>query len=242
MCSRYRFAASNLDAQKHIAGYDRLLQTLETDDRPRSDFVKACLGRLGLKVNTQNVTQPALSSIHLSSSDKVHVKAITKSWANTLDIHDGTTYLQGEHDAFAIDRPDALTLSTLEATLPSVVTNAVHGVLDTLKSLAVTEQSGQVTVTAHTSNNGQDRAIDYDSAVKKLVLHESDLPSKVDTPYFDHKAYFAALAEINDDMNTHARPDSANSFGQTLLYGEVVTSTNTLLEKYVVFELICARH
>lgn len=63
-----------------------------------------------------------------------------------------------------------------------------------------------------------DKLIDYTTLPKRLVTHSTSIPSNKTTPSFSQPAYFSALG-----------PNS--TFGKILLYGEVVTSTSTLLEK-----------
>lgn len=58
-----------------------------------------------------------------------------------------------------------------------------------------------------------------------LVVHEDSWPKEVDTPSFQHDLYFENLRRFHK-----IEPDSGD-WGRILLYGEVVTSTNTILEK-----------
>ena len=73
-----------------------------------------------------------------------------------------------------------------------------------------------------------DKIIDYDRVIKKVIMHEGELPSSRETPCFNHHGYYANLAHYHSKC-----ANSEPEFGKYLLYGEVVTSTNTLLEKYV---------
>ena len=75
-----------------------------------------------------------------------------------------------------------------------------------------------------------DRILDYNKVIKQLVVHESEGPLNKETPYFNHHAFFASLNHYNGKFR-----DTTGEFGKYLLYGEVVTSTNTMLEKYVHF-------
>lgn len=71
-----------------------------------------------------------------------------------------------------------------------------------------------------------DKIIDYDRVIKKVIMHERELPSGRETPCFNHHGYYANLAHYHSKC-----ANSEPEFGKHLLYGEVVTSTNTLLEK-----------
>ena len=66
-----------------------------------------------------------------------------------------------------------------------------------------------------------DRIIDYNKIVKRLASHKQDLPSAKETPYFNHRAFFSNLMNYG----------SQAQFGKFLCYGEVVTSTSTMLER-----------
>lgn len=75
------------------------------------------------------------------------------------------------------------------------------------------------------ASNPSEGIIDYQEVVKRLVVHD-DLPSSKLTPYFNHHAFYANLRQYQSDSR-----EGASEFGSNLLYGEVVTSTNTILEK-----------
>ncbi|CAZ80073.1 unnamed protein product [Tuber melanosporum] len=69
------------------------------------------------------------------------------------------------------------------------------------------------------------------SVEKHVRIHDSGHPSVKETPYFDHTAYFKHLERYRSQSRS-----SPEIFGSFLLYGEVVTSTNTMLDKN--FELL----
>lgn len=72
---------------------------------------------------------------------------------------------------------------------------------------------------------GDDGIVDYQAITKRLVFHD-ELPSSKHTPYFNHHAFFSNLRQYQSESR-----ESASEFGSNLMYGEVVTSTNTILEK-----------
>ena len=69
--------------------------------------------------------------------------------------------------------------------------------------------------------------IDYNKVEKHVQIHDSGHPPPKETPYFDHAAYFKHLERYRSQSRS-----SPEIFGSFLLYGEVVTSTNTMLDKY----------
>lgn len=68
--------------------------------------------------------------------------------------------------------------------------------------------------------------IDYDGVVKVIVPHEEAWPDVKETPSFNHRLFYNSL------QGYRAREPTAEEWGDTLMYGEVVTSTNTLMDKY----------
>lgn len=66
---------------------------------------------------------------------------------------------------------------------------------------------------------------DYNAQIKHLIAHDKASPTTSEHLPFSHTAFFSNLAEYNSQFTT------PHAFGQTLLYGQTVTSTSTLLEK-----------
>lgn len=63
--------------------------------------------------------------------------------------------------------------------------------------------------------------------IKKIIPHENKLPSDDLTPRFSHERFYSSLRQYRKIES------GAYQWGDVLLYGDVVTSTNTLLEKCV---------
>ncbi|KAF4595484.1 biotin apo-protein ligase [Ophiocordyceps camponoti-floridani] len=70
-----------------------------------------------------------------------------------------------------------------------------------------------------------DGQVDFTVIPKSIMAYERGLPSLESTPRFDHELFYNSLARFQ-----MVEPD-ATDWGSILLYGEVVTSTNSLLEK-----------
>lgn len=190
-----RFAAANLDPKAGGPGYAELVNALAADDKGRTDFLKACLSKLGLQVAQDSAAIPSLSSLHLSGIDAERPLEILSNLADSLSNDNKNEYLKDSNDTFRIERPGTWNLSDLEEALPDNASNSTDGI------------------------------IDYQEVVKRLVVHD-DLPSSKLTPYFNHHAFYANLRQYQSESR-----DGATEFGSSLLYGEVVTSTNTILEK-----------
>ena len=63
-----------------------------------------------------------------------------------------------------------------------------------------------------------------------VVLPPDVLPNDELTPRFDAEKYFAVLADVRGDQTSNAKNWGV---GEALFYGEAVTSTQTMLERYV---------
>ena len=176
---------------------------LAEDDKPRTDFLKACLAKLGLKVNTEQVTVPSLSRLHLTSLQPSETSKVLSALEDIITTEDGEEYIKDENDTFHLEKPSMWSLGSLGAALPDEPKKG-------------TDQDG----------DSEDRILDYNTIVKRLVVHDKEHPLSKETPYFNHHAYFANLQHYQSGGK-----DINKDFGRNLLYGEVVTSTNTLLEK-----------
>lgn len=174
--------------------------------------MKACLIKLGLEVSQQTEAVPSLSLLHLSASEPGVVSELVQDWQEAgivTKAEDGREVIKGENETFVLhaDSGDSWDMS------------AVH------KALAESSSGNDENQT----DASDDRLVDYNSLPKRLLLHEtspSTMPTSKQTPYFNHAAFFWALKDYHSQHR-----DSPHSYGKVLLYGEVVTSTNTMLDK-----------
>ncbi|TIA08936.1 biotin holocarboxylase synthetase [Aureobasidium pullulans] len=219
------FAAVNLTKGGDNPAYPRIVEALATDDKQRVDFMKACLAKLGLTPSQDDQGVPSLSRLHLSTLESSEVSDLVLSWSDIVEEVDGEFLIKGENDTFQLEKQSGpwkspeptstLSLQKVADALPTVVkdivTDALTGTSDSTKPVTETDAG----------------IVDYDKITKKLLVHDTSLPDTKQTPYFNHHAYFANLAHYKK-RHLH---DISETFGNVLLYGEVVTSTNTLLEK-----------
>ncbi|ODH34883.1 biotin-[acetyl-CoA-carboxylase] ligase [Paracoccidioides brasiliensis] len=196
-----RFAASNLDRNADGPGYGNVVDTLAADDQSRVNFLKACLTKLGLRVNQDSSTVPSLSRLHLSSVDPQGAVGLISKLRDIITVTDGKEYIKDDVDTFHLEEPSFMGMKEVAESLPKVTE----------------EKNGQ--------EGDPDRVVDYNSVIKEIVVHD-DTPSSKATPSFNHHAFYANLKEYRAQSK-----DGIHEFGSNILYGEVVTSTNTLLEK-----------
>ncbi|KAI1380207.1 class II aaRS and biotin synthetase [Hypoxylon crocopeplum] len=197
------FAAANLSPQHDVAGYEQLINSLRSDDDARTSFLKACLTKLGLDANQETSSVPSLSRLHLSSINSSDVDDLIHSWEEIISREDGEEYIKAESDTFHLQKPETMW--------------SVTGLKE-----ALTPNDSSDKKPSGLSSEG---IVDYSTIVKRIVTHEEAWPEAKATPYFNHNAFYSSLQEYR-----RSQPE-AEEWGDFLMYGEVVTSTNTLLEK-----------
>lgn len=189
----------NLNREVDVPEFGKVVDAIEADDKPRADFLKACLAKLNLKVNREQNAVPSLSRLHLTSLKSDDTANILESLNDLISIEDEEEFIKDENDTFHLVKQSAKSMGAFSPALPVIGTD---------------------------QNDGEDRLLDCSAIVKDMIVHDKEHPVSKETPYFNHSAYYANLQNyysINKDVNL--------AFGSNLLYGEVVTSTNTILEK-----------
>ncbi|KAI1160287.1 class II aaRS and biotin synthetase [Nemania serpens] len=199
------FAPANLSPHHGVDGYDELIASLQAGDGDRVSFLKACLTKLGLEVSQESSGVPSLSRLHLSSLVSSNLDDLLYAWEDIISKEDGEEYIRAEHDTFHLEKPETRwSMNQLQDMLPR------------------NENTAELT----TPSSAADEAmIDYTTVVKHITTHEDAWPEAKATPYFNHHAFFSSLREYRK-VDT-----DAEEWGNFLMYGEVVTSTNTMLEK-----------
>jgi biotin--protein ligase len=192
----------NLDREEH-ASDPSIIETLVEHDTARMNFLKACLAKLGLQVSTESSTVPSLSPLHVSALDSRDAASLIATLQDILIVEDGQEYIKDDNDKFRVEKPSSLGMSGLAAALPD---------------------SSAKTTDDQTAS--EDRIIDYNEIVKTLVLHE-DTPGSKLTPYFNHNSFYGNLKEYRSE----SKEQELYNFGSHIMYAEVITSTNTILEK-----------
>ncbi|KAL9118267.1 MAG: hypothetical protein Q9187_005191 [Circinaria calcarea] len=197
------FAATNLNPKAEGNDFPKVITALTEDDKPRIDFLKACLTKLGLHVNEDQDAVPSLSRLHLTSLQPSDTSNLIASLREIITTVDEEEYIEDENDTFHLEKPSSWSLGSLGNALPDPSDDKIER-----------------------THVGEDSFLDYNKIVKRMIVHNEEHPSNKETPYFNHHAFFANLVHYQSITR-----DSSPEFGNHLLYGEVVTSTNTMLEK-----------
>ncbi len=154
-------------------------------------------------MNQDQNAVPSLSRLHLSSLISSNTSEVVASLQDIITVEDGEEYIKDDNDTFHIENPSTWSSNSVVGSSP--------------------EKKSEKT---DDDDINEDRIINYSSIVKRIVVHDKEYPASKETPYFNHHAYFANLQQYRSRSN-----EGGCDFGQDILYGEVVTSTNTMLEK-----------
>jgi biotin--protein ligase len=215
-----RFAGINLDQRSNDPDYKKLVETVTADDDARMSFLKACLGKLGLSISEDSGLIPSLSRLHLSSLHHTEVPELLVELQDIITVEDGEEYIKGEHDTFHIEKQESRwSLHNLVKSLPMVGSGDVE------------PEDSKVETPNQLDAVSDEGIVDYQAIIKRIIPHETEWPGSKETPYFSHHAFYANLRRYQSEYGSES-----DEFGNTLLYGEVVTSTNSILEKYVHVE------
>ena len=205
--------------------------------------MRLILQKLELQVNEHEQAVPPLSRLHLTSHDPAGVAILVATWSEILTVIDEDQYVKGENDVFRIERPGSLwsmkelkrAASAVSATLPTLASLSdlkdgekpqdEQASEEKEKERPKTKEEEIQECIEYTAATASDQILDYDKIVKTIIPHDTELPSTKETP-FHHEAYYANLRFYHQKLQ-----NPAASFGKYLIYGEVVTSTNSLLEK-----------
>ncbi|KAH6860577.1 hypothetical protein AA0119_g11692 [Alternaria tenuissima] len=238
------FAPQNLSKIPSLPSYATIINDIAATDATRLAFMRLILGKLGLQVNEQEQAVPSLSRLHLTAHSLADVSDLVATWSEIITVMDGDEYIKGENDVFRIEKEGTAwsvkelkrAVSAMSEKLPTLasVTDSNEKSVeeqgqekedDSKKKRAKTPEEEIRDCIEYTANTSPDEIVDYAKIVKVIIPHEKSLPSAQQTP-FHHDAFYANLHHYHTKLRN---PDA--SFGKHLMYGEVVTSTNTLLEK-----------
>jgi biotin--protein ligase len=194
--------------------------------------MRLILRKLGLKVNEEEQAVPSLSRLHLSAHKAADVSDLIASWDEVLTVVNSEEYINGGNDVFLLENQNSVWgvqgLKKAVEAVGNVLPGALTGKDTEQKEDQEDPKKKAIVELLDGSSDSMtgDKILDYDRIVKRITPHEKQFPSSRETPSFHHDAFYANL----DYYHSKVR-NLEGSFGKFLLYGEVVTSTNTLLEK-----------
>ena len=168
------------------------LETVNLKCAKSEELLRACMGKLGLKLEHKKDDNLQLSILHISSITPSHAQKLKDSWHDLIMPRGQAEYIVDMKDTFRIE---TVTTET------SVAMNEKNN-----ESLAAFDQS-----------RGSDLSI---------FIHVQDHPTHEETPFFDHNEFYSGLRQRRSTS-----PHQLDGFGSYIMYGQVMTSTNTILER-----------
>lgn len=182
---------------------EQITRELEASLPTCREFLGQLLSDIGLKVKKVEQSVPDLTPIYLATASGALLKSVTEK---LLDQANKSSVFNDTNDSFYISQiPDEKKESQLT---------------ETLQQLSLERES-------------EDKSPVLEILYPALVLDEEkgkvpQVPEKSLTPLFDLRAYFEALSERRKQ---EWGGGSWYRFGNAVLYSEVITSTQTVLDK-----------
>ncbi|KAF2712062.1 class II aaRS and biotin synthetase [Pleomassaria siparia CBS 279.74] len=224
------FAPNNLTKSPNLPSYTSTIDAITATDNTRIAFMRLVLQKLGLTVNEEEQAVPPLSRLHLSAHTAADVSNLIASWSEVITVVNGEEYIKGEHDVFQLEKDAGLwgvtglkkAVEVIENVLPTALTAK-----EKVEEKEIDEKTKNIleNIDYTAAATSPDQILDYATIIKKILPHTISHPTVHETPSFDHSSFYANLHHY------HTKLQTSSQFGSSLLYGEVVTSTNTLLEK-----------
>lgn len=185
--------------------YRNVIDTLRQPavEQLRREFLRACLKKLGLRVNDDvNTAIPALTPVHVVSVEQERIRKVVLDIREELELVNGNVW-EDTNDTFVLQEVDR------------------EGVLASSGS-----SSGTNPQAAGVSDiYGNSALPDPNLEPKQLYFYtQGTVPSSQKTPYFDMNVYYDRLQQLRGTSGIFG------PIGAILGYGEVVTSTNTLMD------------
>jgi biotin--protein ligase len=157
------------------------------------ELLRACMGKLGLKLEHKKDDGLQLSVLHISSITPSNAQKLKDSWHDLIIPRDQAEYIVDMKDTFRIE-----TVTTETSVKMNEKSN---------ESLAAFDPSRQSDLS--------------------IFVHVQDHPTHEETPFFDHNEFYSGLRQ-----HQSTSPQQLDGFGSYIMYGQVMTSTNTILEKW----------
>lgn len=106
--------------------------------------------------------------------------------------------------------------------------NELKGTCDTFRIWDALQHDKYVNSSDSVADKMNSDPLDFDKIVKDIDVYYSGVVDNKTTPLFNHSLYYTSLEQFRNALGSGS---SSNSIGNTILYGQVVTSTSTLLFK-----------
>ncbi|CAB4422288.1 unnamed protein product [Rhizophagus irregularis] len=130
-----------------------------------------------------------------------------------------------------------LHLTSIRPALTSILLNNINNLMDSDNIIRASNDSFKIIENSNSFHNNQDlyTNVDYNNNIdipKSIVIYHDQPPPSSITPFFNFKDF---LNHLSEERNIKHGGGNNMEFGSTVLYGEVVSSTQTLLDKNFKF-------
>ncbi|ANB13117.1 biotin--[acetyl-CoA-carboxylase] ligase BPL1 [Sugiyamaella lignohabitans] len=180
-----------------------VVDAVNLDNSKRLAFLRCTLAKMGLKVNWDDSSNSSIPQLTRLKLTSLR-PATVQSLISHLKNEIGFT---GEDGNLLVGQNDTFRIILEDSHHP--------------ESEGASE-SGRRT---HLLNYDVEVPEDLNKVIKDIEISNSSRPNHRDTPYFNHQVYYENLEALQ------TRNNLKGELGSILLYGEVVTSTSTMLDK-----------
>ncbi|TPX69617.1 hypothetical protein SpCBS45565_g02331 [Spizellomyces sp. 'palustris'] len=196
-----------IDTSKHSdPDVQRILEPLSASESLRVQLVRKLLERLGLKLNEEQHVGLVVEDILRPKLSVMHLCSDGGGRRSVEELLDG---LCEEKVGHAVEVEDSVNVLRFQRS-----NMGDEAVVDDLASMNIADHD--------------DAKSDVKPTVNIIVHSPPSLPSPQQVPKFDLAYYFSVLARAREDKRRHG---ASEGFGSSILYGKVVGSTQTLLER-----------
>lgn len=194
-----------------------MVAQINQGNHQRVEFLRLCLVKMGLKVNFDLNPVPKLSILALTAISTPLIDDLLKTLQTEVGF-EGSDHnlLKGPNDTFRFTESRKTLFVGDKATTAIDIEEEKRDE----KKLIIQGEPGEP---------GTDSYQDPADAVKEVEVYLSGYPDHRQTPHFNHETYYHKLRSIH---HTSSSSNYTNGkLGSIMLYGEVVTSTSTMLDK-----------
>ncbi|KAF9990352.1 biotin holocarboxylase synthetase [Mortierella antarctica] len=201
------YDATHLDARNPDYGPEpNIVTRLLEKENERRTFLRSVLTKMGLKMSQPEPAVAVSPSVILPPGAIQGIPAVTPLFLASL-------------------QPSLTNILTSTLIRLANADHDIQEVNDTFHLVA----SPQHPIPVHTPTvNETEEGEGEEKVTKNIVICQAGPPSPAQTPEFDMGAFFQHLQHVRQVVHD---PFSSFRFGNSLMYGQVVTSTQTMLDK-----------
>ncbi|KAI5304350.1 biotin holocarboxylase synthetase [Ascosphaera pollenicola] len=165
------YAPASIDKSQGGPEYAGLVHELIEDDGKSIDFLKACLAKLGLRVNQEQTAIPSLSELHLSASNTVDLLKTAKALREIARENGDDSTIKDERDTLRIVDASSFRMDSLKDALPEAQSTGDDS-FNIVKTLVVHEDLPTPKETPYFSHENYYASLEHYQRRSREGLHE----------------------------------------------------------------------